>query len=101
MADILDELAAATRSGAMSRPLPGSALSADPPPDRWDDHEEHDPVLWRQGQIFLISSHLEAGHSFNPHAQRIIEGRMRAARRSSASTPGCPARPRSPTAYIR
>ena len=25
--------------------------------------------------IFLISSHLEAGHYFNPHAQRIIEGR--------------------------
>lgn len=24
--------------------------------------------------IFLISSHLEAGHYFNPHAQRIIEG---------------------------
>jgi anaerobic selenocysteine-containing dehydrogenase len=27
--------------------------------------------------IFLISSHLEAGHYFNPHAQRIIEGKMR------------------------
>ena len=26
---------------------------------------------------FLISSHLEAGHYFNPHAQRIIEGKMR------------------------
>ena len=25
--------------------------------------------------IFLISSHLEAGHYFNPHAQRIMEGR--------------------------
>src|SRR5574341_184588 len=29
--------------------------------------------------IFLISSHLEAGHYFNPHAQRIIEGKMRGA----------------------
>lgn len=25
--------------------------------------------------IFLISSHLEAGHYFNPHAQRIMEGK--------------------------
>jgi len=30
--------------------------------------------------IFLISSHLEAGHYFNPHAQRIIEGKMRGAK---------------------
>jgi anaerobic selenocysteine-containing dehydrogenase len=29
--------------------------------------------------IFLISSHLEAGHYFNPHAQRIIEGKQRGA----------------------
>jgi anaerobic selenocysteine-containing dehydrogenase len=26
--------------------------------------------------IFLISSHLEAGHYFNPHAQRVIEAKM-------------------------
>jgi anaerobic selenocysteine-containing dehydrogenase len=30
--------------------------------------------------ILLISSHLEAGHYFNPHAQRIIEGKMRGAK---------------------
>ena len=30
--------------------------------------------------IFLISSHLEAGHYFNPHAQRILEGRSRGAK---------------------
>ncbi|HEX6568562.1 MAG TPA: molybdopterin-dependent oxidoreductase, partial [Acidimicrobiales bacterium] len=30
--------------------------------------------------IFLISSHLEAGHYFNPHAQRIMEGRERGAK---------------------
>jgi len=30
--------------------------------------------------IFLISSHLEAGHYFNPHAQRVIEGKMRGAK---------------------
>ena len=27
--------------------------------------------------ILLLSSHLETGHYFNPHAQRIIEGKMR------------------------
>jgi len=30
--------------------------------------------------ILLISSHLEAGHYFNPHAQRIMEARERGAR---------------------
>ncbi len=30
--------------------------------------------------IFLISSHLEAGHYFNPHAQRIIDGKARGAK---------------------
>jgi anaerobic selenocysteine-containing dehydrogenase len=30
--------------------------------------------------ILLLSSHLETGHYFNPHAQRIIEGKMRGAR---------------------
>jgi anaerobic selenocysteine-containing dehydrogenase len=30
--------------------------------------------------ILLISSHLEAGHYFNPHAQRIIEGKMKGAK---------------------
>lgn len=29
--------------------------------------------------ILLISSHLETGHYFNPHAQRIIEGKMKGA----------------------
>ena len=29
--------------------------------------------------IFLISSHLEAGHYFNPHAQRIMEAKQRGA----------------------
>ena len=26
--------------------------------------------------MLLLSSHLETGHYFNPHAQRIIEGKM-------------------------
>ncbi len=30
--------------------------------------------------ILLLSSHLEAGHYFNPHAQRIIEGKKRGAK---------------------
>ncbi len=30
--------------------------------------------------IFLISAHLESGHYFNPHAQRIIEAKERGAR---------------------
>ena len=30
--------------------------------------------------IFLISAHLESGHYFNPHAQRIIEAKARGAR---------------------
>lgn len=30
--------------------------------------------------ILLISSHLETGHYFNPHAQRIMEGKMKGAK---------------------
>jgi len=30
--------------------------------------------------ILLLSSHLEAGHYFNPHAQRIIEGKLEGAK---------------------
>jgi anaerobic selenocysteine-containing dehydrogenase len=30
--------------------------------------------------IFLISAHLETGHYFNPHAQRIMEGKQRGAK---------------------
>jgi anaerobic selenocysteine-containing dehydrogenase len=30
--------------------------------------------------IFLISSHLETGHYFNPHAQRIMEGKLAGAK---------------------
>src|ERR671919_816745 len=30
--------------------------------------------------MLLLSSHLETGHYFNPHAQRIIEGKMRGAK---------------------
>ncbi len=37
------------------------------------DHAEADFIL-------LISAHLESGHYFNPHAQRIIEGMMKGAK---------------------
>ena len=48
-------------------------------------------VLWSNGDrpspdhahakfILLLSSHLETGHYFNPHAQRIIEGKMAGAK---------------------
>ncbi len=37
------------------------------------DHANADVIL-------LLSSHLEAGHYFNPHAQRIIEGKKRGAK---------------------
>jgi anaerobic selenocysteine-containing dehydrogenase len=36
--------------------------------------------------ILLISSHLEAGHYFNPHAQRIIDGKMAGAKIATIDT---------------
>ena len=63
-----------TRTPTSARREPGSATrrgwgSTGPSPD----HANADV-------IFLISSHLEAGHYFNPHAQRIIEGQQRGAK---------------------
>jgi anaerobic selenocysteine-containing dehydrogenase len=43
-------------------------------PDRPSPDHAHAKV------IFLISSHLEAGHYFNPHAQRVIEGKKNGAK---------------------
>src|SRR5213593_4542038 len=37
--------------------------------------------------ILLLSSHLETGHYFNPHAQRIIEAKMRGAKVCVLDTP--------------
>src|SRR5206468_5663057 len=37
------------------------------------DHANADVIL-------LISAHLESGHYFNPHAQRIMEGKQRGAK---------------------
>ena len=41
----------------------------------------HDAENYANAQtILLLSSHLETGHYFNPHAQRIIEGKQRGAK---------------------
>jgi len=50
MADILDELDAATRSLDVSGLVPGSALVPYVAPEHWADHEEYDAVEWRQGR---------------------------------------------------
>jgi anaerobic selenocysteine-containing dehydrogenase len=42
--------------------------------DRPSPDHEHAKV------IYLISAHLEAGHYFNPHAQRITEARQNGAK---------------------
>ncbi|MHC4971727.1 MAG: molybdopterin-dependent oxidoreductase [Planctomycetota bacterium] len=38
------------------------------------------PDFARAKTVLLLSSHLEAGHYFNPHAQRIVEGMQQGAR---------------------
>lgn len=42
----------------------------------WGGFDRPSPDYARARAILLISSHLETGHYFNPHAQRIIEGKM-------------------------
>ena len=46
----------------------------------WVGSDRPSPDFSNAEVIFLISSHLEAGHYFNPHAQRIIEARERGAK---------------------
>jgi anaerobic selenocysteine-containing dehydrogenase len=46
----------------------------------WHGFDRPSPDHSRARFILLLSSHLEAGHYFNPHAQRIIEGRMAGAK---------------------
>lgn len=45
----------------------------------WMGHDRPSSDFAHAEVIFLISAHLEAGHYFNPHAQRIIEGQQRGA----------------------
>ena len=49
----------------------------------WSGSDRPSPDHANAKVILLLSSHLETGHYFNPHAQRIIEGKMDGARSSS------------------
>jgi anaerobic selenocysteine-containing dehydrogenase len=42
----------------------------------WAGYDRPSPDHANAKVILLLSSHLETGHYFNPHAQRIIEGQM-------------------------
>lgn len=46
----------------------------------WYGYDRPSPDHANAKVIFLISAHLESGHYFNPHAQRIIEGKMKGAK---------------------
>jgi anaerobic selenocysteine-containing dehydrogenase len=46
----------------------------------WMGIDRPSPDHARADVILLVSSHLETGHYFNPHAQRIIEAKQRGAR---------------------
>src|SRR5216684_2410114 len=46
----------------------------------WHGADRPSPDHSKARFILLLSSHLEAGHYFNPHAQRIIEGKMAGAK---------------------
>jgi len=46
----------------------------------WCGIDRPSPDHARAKVIFLVSSHLEAGHYFNPHAQRILEAKKNGAR---------------------
>jgi anaerobic selenocysteine-containing dehydrogenase len=46
----------------------------------WMGLDRPSPDYTNADVIFLISAHLESGHYFNPHAQRIIEAKKRGAK---------------------
>ena len=46
----------------------------------WHKHDRPSPDHSNAKVILLTSSHLETGHYFNPHAQRILEGMMEGAK---------------------
>ena len=46
----------------------------------WQGYDRPSPDHANARFILLLSSHLEAGHYFNPHAQRIIDGKMAGAK---------------------
>lgn len=43
----------------------------------WQGYDRPSPDYANADFILLISAHLESGHYFNPHAQRIMEGMMK------------------------
>jgi anaerobic selenocysteine-containing dehydrogenase len=45
----------------------------------WMGYDRPSPDHANANVILLISAHLESGHYFNPHAQRVIEGKQRGA----------------------
>ncbi len=46
----------------------------------WQNYDRPSPDHANAKFILLISAHLESGHYFNPHAQRILEGMMNGAK---------------------
>jgi anaerobic selenocysteine-containing dehydrogenase len=46
----------------------------------WSGHDRPSPDYANAKFVLLLSSHLETGHYFNPHAQRIIEAKMNGAK---------------------
>ena len=42
----------------------------------WQGYDRPSPDFANADFILLLSAHLESGHYFNPHAQRIMEGKM-------------------------
>lgn len=46
----------------------------------WTGYDRPSPDHAEAKVILLLSSHLETGHYFNPHAQRILEGKMSGAK---------------------
>lgn len=46
----------------------------------WQGYDRPSPDHANANFILLISAHLESGHYFNPHAQRIIEGKLKGAK---------------------
>src|SRR5206468_10594825 len=46
----------------------------------WQGYDRPSPDHANAQFILLISAHLESGHYFNPHAQRIIEGKLSGAK---------------------
>ena len=46
----------------------------------WSGIDRPSPDYANARFILLLTSHLEAGHYFNPHAQRIIDGKIRGAK---------------------